>query len=383
IFRSEPSTTCTSCPMRSTSPASSDAFTPSACARANASFSNLVENACGVCASTTRSRGTVPVISATSSGKLARFTSFTVSIAGIPRIAASHRRASSITRATCSGVTNGRTASCTSTISVSFATSRKAAATESCRESPPFTTRTVCLNFSFLIRSSSRPTSSARAASAVHEAAHRAHVHDGSRPAVAGGEAPGGAVLMHRTEAERVHEHPFGGVPLVRPDGNAVKAVDRVLARNAGGRSPGGPRLGAEVADDFEHQPIVVPERDHLPGRPLVPDAVTHQPLDPESERAWQHGERCDGDLSSPVAPGSGAGPGEESHDTPRSAHVIAVVEMVCLRIVEIHGALDEPEAEQPDVEVEVALGVARDRGDVMDAEHAGHDQYSANASSG
>src|SRR6266478_6122313 len=164
IFRSEPSTTCTSCPIRSTSPASSEAFTPSASARANASFKSFVANACGVCASTTRSRGTVPVIRATSSGKLARFTSLTVSIAGMPRIAASQRRASSITRATCSGVTNGRTASCTSTISVSFATSRSAAATESCLESPPFTTRTVCANFSFLIRSSSRPTSSARVA---------------------------------------------------------------------------------------------------------------------------------------------------------------------------------------------------------------------------
>src|SRR6267143_694890 len=114
-----------------------------------------------------------------------------------------------------------------------------------------------------------------------------------------------------------------------------------------------------------------------------LPDAVTHQPLDPESERAGQHGEGCDGDLSGPVTPGSGAGPGEEGHDASRSAHLIAVVEMVCLRIVEIHGALDEPEAEQPHVEVEVALGVARDRGDVMDAEHAGHGQYSANASSG
>src|SRR5882762_10473381 len=164
IFRSEPSTTCTSCPMRSTSPASSEAFTPSASARANASFRSFVENACGVCASTTRSRGTVPVINATSSGKLARFTSLTVSIAGIPRIAASHRRASSITRAICSGVTKGLTASCTSTISVPFATSRSAALTESCRESPPFTTRTVCLNFSRAIISLRRATSSARVA---------------------------------------------------------------------------------------------------------------------------------------------------------------------------------------------------------------------------
>src|SRR6266403_1144281 len=131
ILRSDPSTTCTSWPMRSTRPASSEAFTPSACARAKASFKSLLANACGVCASTTRSRGIVPVINATSSGKLARFTSLTVSIAGMPRIAASHRRASSITRAICSGVTKGRTASCTSTISVSFATSRNAAGTES------------------------------------------------------------------------------------------------------------------------------------------------------------------------------------------------------------------------------------------------------------
>src|SRR6266852_5327143 len=76
--------------MRSTSPASSEAVTPSAWARANASFRSSVENACGVCASATRSRGIVPVINATSSGRLARFTSLTVSIAGMPRIAAFH-----------------------------------------------------------------------------------------------------------------------------------------------------------------------------------------------------------------------------------------------------------------------------------------------------
>src|SRR2546422_322051 len=64
-------------------------------------------------------------------------------------------------------------------------------------------------------------------------------------------------------------------------------------------------------------------------------------------------------------------------------ADLVAEVEMVGLRIVEIHGALHQPEAEQPHVEVEVLLRVTRDRGDVMDAEDARHDQYSANASSG
>src|SRR5260221_497144 len=81
--------------------------------------------------------------------------------------------------------------------------------------------------------------------------------------------------------------------------------------------------------------------------------------------------------------PGSRAGPGEEGHDAPGVADLIAEVEMVGLRVIEVHGAFDEPETEQPHVEVEIALRVARDRGDVVDAEDARHDQYSANASSG
>src|SRR5437899_6325444 len=129
--------------------------------------------------------------------------------------------------------------------------------------------------------------------------------------------------------------------------------------------------------------PIVVLEGNHLLPRPLKRDSVTHQPLDPESQRARQHGERRDGDLARPLAPGSRAGPGEEGHDAPRIADLIAEVEMVGLRIVEVHGALHQPETEQPHVEVEVLLRVTRDRGDVMDAEDARHDQYSANASSG
>src|SRR6476646_6626994 len=62
MLRSEPRTTCTSKPRRSTRPASSEAVTPSAWARAKASFSNFVANTCGVCARTTRSRGIVAVI---------------------------------------------------------------------------------------------------------------------------------------------------------------------------------------------------------------------------------------------------------------------------------------------------------------------------------
>src|SRR5437899_5398056 len=50
--------------------------------------------------------------------------------------------------------------------------------------------------------------------------------------------------------------------------------------------------------------PIVVLEGNHLLPRPLKRDSVTHQPLDPESQGARQHGERRDGDLARPLAPG-------------------------------------------------------------------------------
>src|SRR5207245_11131341 len=99
--------------------------------------------------------------------------------------------------------------------------------------------------------------------------------------------------------------------------------------------------------------------------------------------RARTHGDRRDGDLARRLAPVSRAGPGEEGHDAARIADLVAEVEMVGLRIVEIHGALHQPEAEHAHVEVEVLLRVTRDRGDVVDAEDARHDQYSANASSG
>src|SRR2546430_14823920 len=91
-----------------------------------------------------------------------------------------------------------------------------------------------------------------------------------------------------------------------------MKAVDRVLAWDAGCLSPGGPRFGPGVADELQVQPIVVLEGNHVPRWPLKRDSVTHQPLDPESQRARQHGERRDGDLARPLAPGSRAGPGEE-----------------------------------------------------------------------
>jgi len=119
----------------------------------------------------------------------------------------------------------------------------------------------------------------------------------------------GAAVLTHRTEAERVHEAPSVVSPLSAQMGHAVEAVDRVLARNAGAAPQAGLASAPRSADEFEHQPIVVLDEITCLSA-LRTDAVTQPALEPESERAWQHGERCDGDPSSPwrrvLAPGQG-----------------------------------------------------------------------------
>ena len=80
----------------------------------------------------------------------------------MPRIAAPRVRASAITRSICSNVTNGRTASCTSTISVVGSTCASAFATDCCRVSPPCTTRAGRPSPAFATVSCSETISSAR-----------------------------------------------------------------------------------------------------------------------------------------------------------------------------------------------------------------------------
>jgi hypothetical protein len=62
------------------------------------------------------------------------------------------------------------------------------------------------------------------------------------------------------------------------------------------------------------------------------------------------------------------AGPREKGKDRAGSADAIAVVEVVGGRVVEVHGALDEPQAEHVRVEIDVATGITGDGGDMVEA---------------
>ena len=105
-----------------------------------------------------------------------RFTSFTVSIAGIPSMAALWRRACSITRVTCSTVTNGRTASCTTTSSVSSPTSFKAAAPTLTRVGALHHAHRLFETFPALMRAFSGSTFSARVATMISEISGQAAI---------------------------------------------------------------------------------------------------------------------------------------------------------------------------------------------------------------
>jgi len=56
----------------------------------------------------------------------------------------------------------------------------------------------------------------------------------------------------------------------------------------------------------------------------------------------------------------------EEGEDRARSAGLVAVVQVVDVRRVEVHRLLHESQPERTGVEVDVALRVGRDRGDVV-----------------
>jgi hypothetical protein len=58
----------------------------------------------------------------------------------------------------------------------------------------------------------------------------------------------------------------------------------------------------------------------------------------------------------------------EEGQVGARRALLVGVEEVVDGRVVLVDGLLDEPQPEDPDVELDVRGRVARDRGDVVDA---------------
>src|SRR5215216_5467769 len=113
---------------------------------------------------------------------------------------------------------------------------------------------------------------------------------------------------------------------MLDPQRHRMKAVNRVLERDARRTAVRRPLLRAGMRDDLEQQPIVVLERDEAFGkdssaalrRAFELHSVTNESLHPEAEGARLYGERRHRHLAGADAATACAGPRKERHDASR-----------------------------------------------------------------
>ena len=172
-------------------------------------------------------------------------------------------------------------------------------------------------------------------------------------------------VLALRLERERLLEQAAARLG-IRVGANAVEALERELARDL--RVVGDQRLVVGLHDgDLQAESFGILEAQAAVGA-LRGDVLVCEPLLPEGERL------VGGDAEDDAMHHAGAGAAaaglrilEEGQVAACAAFLVRVEEVVDGRVVLVHGLLDEPQAEDADVEVDVARRVGRDAGDVVD----------------
>ncbi len=202
-----------------------------------------------------------------------------------------------------------------------------------------------------------------------------AQVDDGPWTTVAGRVPEYASLLAHEPESQSVREELPGQLIGIEPEGDGINAADRVLSGHSCSR-PASVRIRAGVGDQLTHESFVILERDHalvfVARNGLVElDALLDQPLDPEANGAGQDREGRYGYLTTALPPATGIRPREKSEDASRASRLVTEVEMIGCRIVEVYGALDEPEAKNAGVEVEIPLWITGYAGDVMNTGRA------------
>ena len=167
-------------------------------------------------------------------------------------------------------------------------------------------------------------------------------------------------------EAERLEQAAAG----VRPRGvgaHAVEALERVLGRHLG--VLGDQRVVAHVRDEQLVVEALGIGEQQVVALALDLDAGARQSLGPEVDRLRPRDAPHDA-VDHPVAGASrhGARVLEERQVEAGVGVLVAVEEVVDGRVVLVDGLLHEPQPEHAHVEVDVALRVACDRRDVVDA---------------
>ncbi len=172
-------------------------------------------------------------------------------------------------------------------------------------------------------------------------------------------------------EAQHPGKQPCCELLTLLPECHGMYPADSVLHRHWP-HSPAWPVPERIGRDQLKCQPVRILEGKHLLTEALdgafVSHAVPDEPFHPVAKRGLWDGQGDGGHLSSASAPLRRTWPREEGQDSARPAQVVAIVQVVAPRVVEVDRPLDEPQAEHARVEVHVAVGISRDRRDVMHA---------------
>jgi hypothetical protein len=115
--------------------------------------------------------------------------------------------------------------------------------------------------------------------------------------------------------------------------------------------------IGIRETNDFVAEPL---------GRAFSANVVFFQSFKPISGRPRRNGKGGGADFTGTTSTATSAGPWEERKDRSRCTGSIAEIKVVTAWIIEIDGAFDEPESEQFDIEVEIALRITGNRGNMV-----------------
>ena len=155
-------------------------------------------------------------------------------------------------------------------------------------------------------------------------------------------------------------------IPLRQPQIGGVEAADRHVGRDIG--NPGGAvilgrdKRKAVTVRALEHQPLLAkPVRADQPV-----DLVLGQPGFPEGQGVLRHAEHGRADLAGAGTARAGVREGEIGHHRAGRADLVAVVQVIDVRGVEVHRLLDPSQAKNLGEEIVVLLRARGERGHVV-----------------
>jgi hypothetical protein len=210
----------------------------------------------------------------------------------------------------------------------------------------------------------------AHTTSATPESRRSAEIHYGATSHVIRLKAVNGSFFTDRPKTQPSDQQICSAGITIFPNCCAVETPDCALRRHwsfGPWRDVARPRRSHQL----QEQPVRVLEREYLlvepPGRTIILDAVGQQPLDPESQSGWLDSEGDGADLSGSLASRPSARPREKCQERARVPQLVTIVQVIAGRIIEVHRELHQAHPQDTGIEIQVALRVTGNGGDMVD----------------